>query len=101
MEVQGLDVKAFHEKPDLETATKYLEAGNYYWNSGMFCFKAGVFLEELKKNSPKIYEASKAAFENKINLEEKQMRIKTDDMLNIPDDSIDYAVMEKSDIVKV
>lgn len=101
MEVQGLEVKAFHEKPDFETATKYLEAGNFYWNSGMFCFKAGVFLEELKKYSPEIYEASKAAFENKINLEETQMKIKMDDMLNIPDDSIDYAVMEKSKIVKV
>jgi len=99
--VQSQDVKAFHEKPDLETATKYLEAGNYYWNSGMFCFKAGIFLEELKKYSPEIYEASKTAFENKINLQEAQMRIKMDDMLNIPDDSIDYAVMEKSKIVKV
>lgn len=98
---EGVDVKAFHEKPDLETATKYLEAGNYYWNSGMFCFKAGVFLEELKKYSPEIYDASKLAYEGKINLEEKQMRIKMDDMLNIPDDSIDYAVMEKSKIVKV
>lgn len=37
------DVKAFHEKPDFQTATKYLESGNYYWNSGMFMFKAGVF----------------------------------------------------------
>ena len=67
----------------------------------MFCFKAGVFLEELKKYSPEIYEASKVAYENKAYLEEKQMRIKLDDMLNIPDDSIDYAVMEKSKIVKV
>ena len=98
---KGMDVKAFHEKPDFETATKYLEAGNYYWNSGMFCFKAGVFLEELKKYSLEIYKASKTAFENKINLQEAQMRIKMDDMLNIPDDSIDYAVMEKSKIVKV
>ena len=37
------------EKPDFDTATKYLEAGNFYWNSGIFMFKAGVFLEELKK----------------------------------------------------
>ena len=49
IEADGFDVKAFHEKPDSETATAYLEAGNYYWNSGMFCFKAGVFLDELKK----------------------------------------------------
>ena len=48
IEANELDVKAFHEKPDFDTATSYLQAGNYYWNSGMFCFKAGVFLEELK-----------------------------------------------------
>ena len=99
--IEGLDVRAFHEKPNFETATKYLEAGNYYWNSGMFCFKAGVFLEEIKKYSPKIYEASKIAYENKAYLEKKQIRIKLEDMLNIPSDSIDYAVMEKSKKVKV
>ncbi len=54
--INEFDVKAFYEKPDLKTATAYLEAGNYYWNSGMFCFKVGVFvLDELKKYSPKIY----------------------------------------------
>jgi len=108
------NVKAFHEKPDFETATSYLEAGNYYWNSGMFMFKAGVFLEELQKYSPAIYEASLKAFnsaigtdalaslkgETKVSLP-NMIRIKHNDMLNIPEDSIDYAVMEKSDKVKV
>ena len=94
------DVKAFHEKPDFNTATKYLEAGNYYWNSGMFMFKAGVFLEELQKYSPEIYEMSLKAYNN-TNNEENLTRIKHEDMLNIPEDSIDYAVMEKSSIVKV
>lgn len=93
------DVKAFHEKPDFDTATKYLKSGNYYWNSGMFMFKAGVFLEELKKYSPKIYESSKKSIENISNSE--LIRIKYEDMINIPEDSIDYAVMEKSDKVKV
>jgi mannose-1-phosphate guanylyltransferase len=93
------DVKAFHEKPDLQTATKYLKDGNYYWNSGMFCFKAGVFLDELKKYSPKVYNASLKALENSSSNE--MIRIKHDDMLNIPEDSIDYAVMEKSKKVKV
>ena len=61
----GLSVKNFKEKPDLLTAKNYLSenlalnakrlALKYYWNSGMFCFKAGVFLEELKKYSPRIY----------------------------------------------
>jgi len=99
--IKGLDVKAFHEKPDYETAKKYVEAGNYYWNSGMFCFKAGVFLEELKKYSPEIYEMSIIAFEKKQRLEENIFRIPRKDMENIPSDSIDYAVMEKSSKVKV
>jgi len=93
------EVKAFHEKPDINTAQKYVEAGNYYWNSGMFCFKAGVFLDELKKHSPSIYDASKIAVENAMS--DNMTRISHDDMLKIPENSIDYAVMEKSDIVKV
>ena len=100
IEADGLNVSAFHEKPNLLKAQEYLEAGNYYWNSGMFCFKAGVFLEELKKYSPKIYEASLKAFENST-LENSMLRIKHDDMVAIPEDSIDYAVMEQSDIVNV
>ena len=101
IEAEGLDVKSFKEKPDLETAKSYLEKGNYYWNSGMFMFKARVFLEELKKYSPEIYKTSEIAFAKKLNISDKQFKIKTDDMLNIPEDSIDYAVMEKSDRVKV
>jgi len=93
------DVKAFYEKPNKQTAEKYLEAGNYYWNSGMFLFKAGVFLEELQKYSPAIYEASLEAFNNAS--KDELIRIKHIDMANIPEDSIDYAVMEKSSKVKV
>ena len=97
--VNTFDVKAFHEKPDFDTATSYLEAGNYYWNSGMFMFKAGVFLDELKKHSPEIHETSKVALEKASN--DGITRIKHEDMMSIPEDSIDYAVMEKSSIVKV
>jgi len=99
IESEGEEVKAFHEKPDALTAQMYLDAGNYYWNSGIFCFKAGVFLEELKKYSPKIYEASKSAFNNAN--QQDIIRIKHEDMQAIDEDSIDYAVMEKSDKVKV
>ena len=97
--VNTFDVKAFHEKPDFETASSYLEAGNYYWNSGMFMFKAGVFLDELKKYSPSIFDTSKEALENAS--KDGIVRIKHEDMMSIPEDSIDYAVMEKSSIVKV
>ena len=99
IEANDYEVKAFHEKPDIVTATTYLEAGNYYWNSGMFCFKARVFLDELKKYSPDIYTTSLEAYNNAN--KEDMIRIKHQDMMQIPDDSIDYAVMEKSDIVKV
>lgn len=110
IESNGQDVKAFHEKPDAQTAQSYVEAGNFYWNSGMFCFKAGVFLEELQKYSPEIYKMSKKAFESdalatskcQVKVSDPYMiRIQHDDMANIPEDSIDYAVMEQSNKVKV
>ena len=102
----GLNVLSFKEKPDAQTAQSYLDAGNYYWNSGMFCFKAGIFLEELKKYSPDIYKASTTAYEHAqeevvARSTEHLTRIAHDDMAAIPEDSIDYAVMEKSDSVKV
>lgn len=99
IEADGLDVQAFHEKPDLKTATSYVKAGNYYWNSGMFCFKAGIFLDELKEHSLDIYENSLLAYNNSTNSNNIR-RIKLEDMLNIKEDSIDYAVMEKSNKVK-
>ena len=100
IEANGEDARAFHEKPDLQTAKSYLEKGNFYWNSGMFCFKAGVFLKELKKHSLSVYETSLKAYKNsKTN--ESTIRITHEDMIAIPEDSIDYAVMEKSTKVKV
>ena len=100
IEANGLDVKAFHEKPDLKKAQIYVETGNCYWNSGMFCFKVGVFLEELKKHSHKIYDTCKIAFNNK-KIQNSTLRIQHSHMKEIPDESIDYAVMEKSKLVKV
>lgn len=100
IEANGEDVKAFHEKPDSVTAEAYLKAGNYYWNSGMFCFKAGTFLEELERHAPEIYNTCQKAFENAKTIAET-IRIHHEDMLAIPEDSIDYAVMERSHKVKV
>jgi len=99
IEANGQDVISFREKPDLETAKGYLEQGNYYWNSGMFCFKAGTFLEELALYSPDIYEKSKLAMSGMG--QGNMIRIKHEEMASIPEDSIDYAVMEKSQKVKV
>ena len=99
IEADEFVVKAFHEKPDVKTAESYLKAGNYYWNSGMFMFKAGVLLEELQRYSPEVYKASIDALKNSS--KDTITRIKYEDMMKIPEDSIDYAVMEKSSIVKV
>lgn len=100
IEVQGENVKAFHEKPDEPTAEAYVKAGNYYyWNSGMFCFKAGVFLAELENYAPEIFFTCKKAYANAH--QDGMIRIDYEDMLHIPEDSIDYAVMEKSRKVKV
>jgi len=99
IEADGEEVMSFKEKPNFDTATEYLNAGNYYWNSGMFCFKAGVFLDELAKYSSDMYQKCKVAYENAN--KESIIRIKHDDMSAIPENSIDYAVMEKSDRVKV
>lgn len=99
IEASGEDVKAFHEKPNLKTAELYVNSGNYYWNSGMFCFRAGLFLDELQKWSPAIFDASAQAYTNAVHGE--MIKISYEDMNAIPDKSIDYAVMEKSNRVKV
>lgn len=101
IQAKGEDVLSFKEKPDLATANKYFKAGNYYWNSGMFAFKAGIFLEELKKYSPDIYKFAKQAYEKSVRDKQGMLRVKYDDMMAIPANSIDYAVMEKSSMVKV
>ncbi len=101
IEADGINVRSFKEKPNLKTAQSYLDSGNYYWNSGMFCFKAGIFLDELEKYSPEIYKASKLAHNTRVIVNESQYKIRLEDMNAIPKESIDYAVMEKSDCVKV
>ena len=102
IEANGEDVKRFVEKPDLETAKKYVASGRFFWNSGIFCFKASTFLDELAKFSPDILSAAKVAFANaKKENKGALVRVDHDDMMNIPSNSIDYAVMEKSSKVKV
>ncbi|MBL7473758.1 mannose-1-phosphate guanylyltransferase [Robertkochia sediminum] len=91
IEFAGEEVKSFREKPDEATAKRFLEAGNFYWNSGMFCFKAGVFLEEIAKLSPQIYQKCVEAHEKGITEET---------MGAIPSDSVDYAVFERSDKIR-
>jgi len=105
IEANGEIVTAFHEKPDKATAEEYLRSNTnhptskYLWNSGMFCFKAGIFLEELQKYSPEIYQKSLEAYESTD--KSHFLRVTHDAMGAIPEESIDYAVMEKSDRVRV
>lgn len=90
------NVIAFHEKPNLETATSYLDKGNYFWNSGLFCFKSAAFLSELEKQEPEVYMASKLAWEaNKNGFLDYELSLK------IPSISVDFAVMERSTNIKV
>lgn len=96
IEFSDNDVISFREKPSQELAETFLESGNFLWNSGCFCFKAGVYLEELKKNEPGVYASSKRAFfkSNGIFLNEILS-------MEIPSISVDYAVMEKTERIKV
>ena len=82
------EVESFTEKPDRKTAEKYLEQNGYFWNSGMFAFRIDTVEEELKKHAPGIFELYTSGYQ--------EMLASFDQM---PDISIDYAVMEKSDRV--
>ncbi|RJG42697.1 mannose-1-phosphate guanylyltransferase/mannose-6-phosphate isomerase [Motilimonas pumila] len=89
-------IARFVEKPDQKTAQAYLDSGDYYWNSGMFVFKADAFLKELKKHDNAIYQAAASAFQNAAS-DLDFVRVNSDDFMLSPNDSIDYAVMEKTD----
>lgn len=91
----AFDIQRFVEKPDFETANRYLSSGEYYWNSGMFIFRAKTYLDELSKYRPDILNACQNAFSNieKDSLQDF-IRVDKDAFLACPDESIDYAVME-------
>ena len=95
-ESEALNIEAFVEKPNLETAQSYLDDGGYYWNSGMFLFRADVYLEELKKYRPDIYSSCLCTFE-KRSVDLDFIRLPENEFKACPDDSIDYAVMEHTD----
>ncbi|MEL0553762.1 mannose-1-phosphate guanylyltransferase/mannose-6-phosphate isomerase [Raoultella lignicola] len=90
-------VRRFVEKPNQETAEQYIDNGEYYWNSGMFLFHAKRYLEELSKFRPDILEVCELAIETvKKDSYEDFTRVSHDIFKTCPDDSIDYAVMEKT-----
>jgi len=91
----GFAVDKFEEKPDLETAKAHLASGAYYWNSGMFLFRASTYLEELDRHAPKILAACRKAFDCR-EADMHFLRIGEEAFKACPTDSIDYAVMEKT-----
>ena len=97
---EGFKVAAFVEKPDAQTAQRYLESGDYFWNSGMFAFKAGVFLRELEKFNPTMLSVCKEAL-TAAQIDLDFTRLDKTLFSTCPADSIDYAVMEKTDIAAV
>ena len=86
-------VAAFVEKPDLGTAESYVAAGDYYWNSGMFLFRAADYLKELETLRPDILDASRAALDA-ATLDLDFVRIDPAAFEACPSESVDYAVME-------
>jgi mannose-1-phosphate guanylyltransferase / mannose-6-phosphate isomerase len=89
-------VAKFVEKPDLVTAKNYVKSGDYLWNSGMFAFTAGNFLKELEKYNPDMLSACKQALSSAI-IDLDFIRLDKATFSACPADSIDYAVMEKTD----
>ncbi|MEK8021341.1 MAG: mannose-1-phosphate guanylyltransferase/mannose-6-phosphate isomerase [Candidatus Parabeggiatoa sp.] len=96
----ALSVERFVEKPDIETAQQYIDSGNYYWNSGMFLFKASQYLKELEMFNPDIVGTCRIAMENALE-DQDFLRLDAASFKACPSDSIDYAVMEKTNAAVV
>lgn len=98
----GYAVARFVEKPPLAMAHQYVESGRHYWNAGIFCFTAGTILAELQRHSPRIHDGAQqcwAVTRARKHSDEAALEIDADTFAPLPDVSIDYAVMEKSDRV--
>jgi len=96
IEFNNNEVVSFREKPDTATAEFFLKQKNFLWNSGMFCFQAGVYLEELKTFQPEIYISSLKTWEARTG-----SFLPENETMQIPSVSVDYAVMENSKRIKV
>ena len=93
-------IDSFLEKPDISTAQSYVDSGDYFWNSGMFVFKASSYISELEIYAPEILDACRKSLskaENDLDF----VRLDRDCFIKCPSDSVDYAVLEKTDNVKM
>ena len=93
-------VERFVEKPDLATAESYLASGEYFWNSGMFAFRASRYLEELGKTQPAMIERARDALA-RGKRDSDFLRLDRESFAACPSDSIDYAVMERTQAARV
>ena len=89
-------IKDFKEKPNLELAQSYLESGEYYWNGGLFMFRASVFLKQLSQHAPDIHETIRQVIDN-VSQDKDFYRVNEQIFSTCRADSIDYAVMEKTE----
>ncbi|STX27715.1 mannose-1-phosphate guanylyltransferase [Legionella beliardensis] len=96
-QILGYSIKQFVEKPSVEKAQEYLQAGCYFWNSGMFCFTAGAALKHLEHYCNDIYETTKKCLDDAVIAESPhgaQIQLKKEHFTHVLSNSFDYAVME-------
>ncbi len=104
IEADGQKVRRFVEKPNALKAAEYLASGRYFWNSGMFCFTAGTMLDEMQKHCPSILQATRechALSRRAQGANFSQIELDSTSFALVPEDSIDFAVMEKTDRISV
>jgi len=92
----AVPVDSFVEKPDEVTAQQYVDGGEHFWNSGMFLFSARAYLDTLRELAPQMHEQCRESIEKRTN-DQDFIRPEAESFLQCPSDSIDYAVMEKTD----
>ncbi|MDR5834679.1 mannose-1-phosphate guanylyltransferase/mannose-6-phosphate isomerase [Caballeronia sp. LZ034LL] len=104
IEADGTKVRRFVEKPDAETAQAYVDSGNFLWNAGMFCLRAGTALAEMAQHCPDVLDATRTCLDaarRAAGADGAQIELDADTLARAPDISIDYALMERSSNVAV
>jgi mannose-1-phosphate guanylyltransferase len=104
IEADGANVLRFVEKPDHETAVAYVDSGRFFWNSGMFCFRTRDIIDAMRRYSPEVLSSVSSCIAESRGSSSQgftEIELGADSFMNVPDISIDYAVMEKADNVSV
>jgi mannose-1-phosphate guanylyltransferase/mannose-6-phosphate isomerase len=101
IEAEGNKVMRFVEKPAFEKARQYVQSGRFFWNSGMFCFAAGAVIAEMERHCPQVIAAARDCLSRSRDTSPNAVELDAETFKRVPDNSIDYAVMEKSANVSV